>query len=231
MKMITTDRCAEICVRLANEYLMPVALSIMEGQVPSMTLKVYRSGERDDWTATVRLKNSLTISTFNCEIYVYEILQLCRVCKLWLVTEEVFTTVAAFYELHGIFQQVHMNFTTNIDRDYDSMMAGAGHSTYEFIRRQHPLSPLESCVLDLVFYQSMIYTNNFKYAPKDAKVGELIAEAQGIYRNLMMEQYPEAYKTARRQKAQNYLVDEDGFIVLEPINRKEHTQYFGKLND
>jgi len=230
MKMITTDRCAEICVRLANEYLMPVALSTMDGQVPSMTLKVYRSEERDDWTATVRLKNSLTISTFNCEIYVQEILQLCRACKLWLVTEEVFTVVAAFYELHGIFQQVHMNFTDNVERDYDSMMAGAGHSTYEFIRSQRNLDTLESCVLDLVFYQSMIFTNNYKYAPKNAMVGDLIVDVQTRYRDIMLEQHPEAYRSARRQKAQNYLVDEEGFILLEPINRHENTQYFGKLD-
>lgn len=217
MKTFTLDRAAEIVVELFNKYIEPYAFGIMSGELPAISLKVYRTTTKDgDWSATVRLKNTLTISVFRCEVYIPDILTLCRTTKMYLQTEEVFRIVSLFYMLHGLCQQEHMHFNTDTDRDYESMMVGAGYSAYKFIKQFYEFSnDSERVALDLVYYQTMIFTNNYKHAPRNIRVGDLMEDLQIQYRAYMTMYHRESYRSSIRLKAWINQVDEDGFLVLE----------------
>lgn len=231
MRMFSLDQAVTMSIELFDRYVAPYAESMMSGELPAVRFFVFKNESRDkDWTATIHLKNTLTISMFRCEVYIQDILTLCRTCKMYLQTEDVFRPVALFYMLHGLLQTQHMDFTHNTDRDYDSMMVGAGYSTYRFIRSQYTFSTeLERVALELVWYYSMIFTNNYKHAPRHILVGDKIRDLTEDYNALMMtnDKTAEAYRSAKRQKAQTHLVDSDGFIILEP-KTKGRTNYMGR---
>lgn len=218
MKLFTLDTAVEICTTLFDDYVEPYAYAVMSGELPAITYMIYRTGSKDkDWTASIRLKNTLTISVFRCEVYVDDILRFCRYCKLYLVTESVFRPAALFYMLHGLLQTQHMDFHSNVNLDYESMMSGAGFAAYQFMKEHYKFTDvLEHITLNSVWYHSMILTNNYRYAPKDQRVGDLIAEITDEYDDYMRVHHYEAYRTAKRNKAQMNLVDSDGFIRLEP---------------
>lgn len=217
MKTFSLDRGVELCSQLFNEYVEPYAYALMSGELPAITFMVHRSGTKDgEWTATVRLKNTLTISVFRCEVWMDDIFNFCRNCKMWLITEEVFASVSLFYMLHGLLQTQYMNFETDVNTDYDSMMSGAGYGAYKFMKSHFPIHSTDGrLALELVYYKSMVLTNNYKHAPKLTRVGDLINDYWDDYEYYMLQNYYHAYKSARRQKAQTNQVDEDGFIVLE----------------
>ena len=76
----------------------------------------------------------------------------------------------------------------------------------------------------------MILTNNYKYAPKGQSVGELIKDSIAEYDRYMETYHTEAFRTAKRYKVQTNLVDEEGFIRLEPVTRGS-TQYLDLDHD
>ena len=87
MKTFSLDQAADICLEMFELYTEPYAYALMSGELPAITYLVHRTASKDrDWTATIRLKNSLTISIFRCEIYIADILYLCRRCKMYLQT-------------------------------------------------------------------------------------------------------------------------------------------------
>lgn len=231
MKTFTLDDAVNICTAMFDHYVEPYAYAVMSGELPAITYMIHRTGSRDkDWTASIRLKNTLTISVFRCEVYIDDILRYCRYCKLYLVTESVFRPAALFYMLHGLLQTQHMDFHSNVNMDYESMMSGAGYAAYQFIKEHYDFQDiLEHITLQSVWYHSMILTNNYKYAPKDKRVGNIIDEVTAEYDQYMIEHHTEAYRTAKRYKAWINLVDEDGFIRMEP-KTGGRTQYLDMNN-
>lgn len=221
MKTFTLDRAVEICMVLFDKYVEPYAYAVMSGELPAITYMIHRTGSKDkDWTASIHLKNTLTISVFRCEVYIDDILRFCQHCKLYLVTEHVFRPAALFYMLHGLLQTQHMDFHSNVNLDYDSMMSGAGYAAYQFMKEHFDFQDIvENITLTTLWYHSMILTNNYKYAPEDKLVGDILSELNDEYADYMHEHHNDAYRTAKRFKAQMNLVDADGFILMEPTSR------------
>jgi hypothetical protein len=217
---------------LMNDYVLPCAYAMMSGELPAVTCKIYRTESNDnDWTASVHLKNTLTISVFRCEIYIADIISFCRRCKMYLVTPEVFKPVALFYILHGLLQMHNLDFKNDASNDFDSMMVGASYEAYKFIKSHYEFTDsLEKTVIDIVWYYSMILTNNYKHAPRTIRVGDRIDQLYSDYVANMELYHHEAWRSAKRQKAQTYQVDEDGFIVLERVT-KGSTRYVGRSDE
>lgn len=232
MKTFSLDQAADMCLELFEDLIEPYAYSIMSGELPAITYLVHRTESKDhDWTASIRLKNSLTISVFRCEIYIADILLLCRRCKMYLQTPAVFRMIALFYMLHALLQTQHMDFSTNTDKDFDSMMQGAGRATYQFIKANYQFTdPVEHIVLDLLWYHSMVFTNNYKYAPRNQRVGDLIEDLQQQYASYMKQYYPKAFRMAKKYKSMTNQVNDEGFIVLEPKSNGR-TEYVDKNGD
>ena len=66
MKTFSLDQAADICLEVFEEFVEVYAYSLMSGELPAITYLVHRTASKDrDWTATIRLKNSLTISVFS----------------------------------------------------------------------------------------------------------------------------------------------------------------------
>lgn len=233
MKTFSLDQAADMCLELFDNYVETYAYSMMSGELPAITYLVHRTESKDhDWTASIRLKNSLTISIFRCEIYIADILLLCRRCKMYLQTPEVFRITSLFYMLHALLQTQHMDFSTNTDKDFDSMMTGAGYSTYQFIKANYTFTdPIERIVLDILWYHSMIFTNNYKHAPRNQRVGDLIEDLQQQYASYMKQHHTNAFRMAKRYKSMTNQVSEDGFIVLEPksTGRTEYVDKNGEV--
>lgn len=221
MKLLTLDEMVAITSDLFDQYVEPVALSLMSGEVPNTTFAIHREGTKDkDWLARVRFKNTVSISVFRCDVYLDDVMSLCRRCRMYLVTPEVFRVAVTFSMLYPLYQTQYMNFRTNVNTDYDSMMAGAGKATYQFMSRHFTMSTVhEQDILDLLFYTSMTFINCYKYAPKDVRVGDLIEELTNRYIYYMYEHHQKAYRMARHFKARTNLLDEEGYIQLEHITK------------
>ncbi|WP_300944121.1 hypothetical protein [uncultured Duncaniella sp.] len=110
-----------------------------------------------------------------------------------------------------------MDFHSNVNLDYDSMMSGAGYASYQFMKEHFEFQDIiENITLNILWYHSMVLTNNYKYAPEDKLVGDIIKELNEEYVAYMTRHHREAFRTAKRYKAQMNLVDSDGFIRMEP---------------
>lgn len=218
LKTISLDRMVELTQDAFNNYVEPVAYSFMSGEVPATTFMIHRTGTKEnDWLAHVRFKNTVTISVFRCEVYIDDILNLCRKCRMYLVTEEVYRVTVLYVMLHPLYQTQHMNFKTNVNVDYDSMMAGAAKATYNFIVNHFDFHcTLERTVLEILRYHAMVLINNFNGVPKFINVSDHISSLKSEYEFFMNILYPREYKTAIKYKARTNLVDKDGFIKLEP---------------
>lgn len=226
---LTIDEMCNITQRMFNQYVEPVSLSLMSGEVPNTTFMIYRNRDSQDWLAEVKFKNTLTISVFKCNVYLKSILNFCRKCKMYLVNREVFRMTVTFAMLHPLFQTQYMDFKHDVDTDYDSMMDGATNATYRFIRNHLEFdTAFEETVLEILRFNTMVFTNSFKYAPKDIHIGNHISDLIGDYNFHMNSAYPYAFQTAKRFKAGIDLVDCDGFILLERKNQKGSVEYVNK---
>lgn len=108
MKTITIDQMIQITTEMFNDYVEPVALSLMCGEVPNTTFIIHRIGsDGNDLFPRVRFKNTVNISVFKCDIWLDDILLLCRKCKMYLVTEQysesyLFSQCCIHYIRHSI---------------------------------------------------------------------------------------------------------------------------------
>lgn len=218
MKTITIDQMIQITTEMFNDYVEPVALSLMCGEVPNTTFIIHRIGsEGNDIFPRVRFKNTVNISIFKCDIWLDDILLLCRKCKMYLVTESVFRVVSVFVMLYPLYQTQYMDFRTNVNTDYDSMLAGAGYASYRLISDKYQFQDeVERVCLDLVYYYSMSMINCYKYAPKDTQLKNLTDSLLLKYQQYMLLNYNHAFRLARRFKSYTNLVSLDGFIRMEP---------------
>ncbi|MCM1531873.1 MAG: hypothetical protein NC114_06335 [Ruminococcus flavefaciens] len=213
------NQLAEITTELFNEYVAPVAKSMMTGEVPSAMLTIHRLGTKDkDWLAQVQFKDGMPVSTFRCTVYLDDIFRLCRKCYLYLITEEIYRVVALYAMLHPLYQSQYNDFTKDLLLDYESMMAGAGSETYHFIKDYYPFADeSDRIVLELLRYHMAIFTNHTKGEILNRKIKKRRAQ----YETYMLQNYADAYRTARFRKAQTCQVDQDGFIRLERLIEQE----------
>lgn len=215
MRLFKLIQAVQIANDMFDNYVEPLGMSMMSGEVPQVMFLIHQRDSKDqDWLAQVRFKNTTAISVFKCELYLEDVFRLCRRCKLWLITEDIFRIVVLYAMIHPLFQSQYLDFTKDINADYDSMMAGAGKDTYRFIRDFYlgrvKYDPVEKITLDILKYHMMVYTNK-----TEPGLGDALEDALFKYRQIMMTKYKGAYEAARFRKAQMYLIDKDGFIQLE----------------
>lgn len=231
MKLITLDEMVQYTTTLFDQYVEPVAYSFMSGEMPALTFMVFRSGTREgDWLSHIRFKNTLTISVFRCEVYLDDVMTLCRKCKMYLITKEVFRVAVVYSMLHPLYQTQYMNFTTNVNTDYESMMEGAGQATYKFMKKHFKFeSPIERAILENLRHSVRTFVDDDSMTPTRDVDMDLLIDARDRYDYYMTKYHPLAYRSAKRNKAQTNLIDEDGFILLEK-KTKGGTKYIGKDN-
>ena len=219
MRDMSLDDMELITRQLYTTFVEPLAEVYMTGEVPSFTFNVYRKGTRDnDWLAKIKLRNSVTVSIFHCDVYLEDIMRFCRNCKIYLITPEIFTVVALYYMIHPIFQYEWIH--SKAVGEYESMMLAAGKRTRAYIKKYYKMSVEEKIVLDILKFKMMLITNLFyggETNPKKRYDG-LIEQ----YNSFMMRTRKEMFLTARRFKAQTNRVDENGFVILEKIGGQEN---------
>lgn len=212
MRDITLEEMGDIVKQLFARYVEPLAETIMTGEIPSVALNVYPGGTSDsDWLAKVKFRNSAAVSIFHCNVYLEDIMRLCRKCKMYLVTKDVFNISALYYMIHPVFQ-IDWNDGRDIG-DYESMMYSAGRSTCSYISKYYPLQGDEINVLNILKYWMMVYTNQICGKVENAR--KHFDSAVKTYTKQMLTTRREQFITARRFKAQITSVDKDGFIILE----------------
>ena len=222
MRLMTLQRCIEITQQMFEEYVEPLGKSLMFGEVPSISLTIHRRGTKDkDWLAHVSFKNTLSISVFKCEIWMDDMFLMCRRCKLWLLTEDIFNVVALYHMLQPLYQSQFINFGHDVESDYGSMLYNANHAACKFIKKfylnKSPVNPaIETVVLNILQYNMQIFTNS-----TTPGLGERFHDAQEEYEAFMMEHYEMPYRTARIWTATTTLVDSDGYFKLERITQRE----------
>ena len=218
MRLFDLDDAAQMTVDVFNDYVEPVGISLMCGEVPTIYFEVHKTGTKEnDWLASVRFKNSANISVFKCAVYIQDIFKLCRMCKLWLITRDTFSIVVSYAMLHPLYQTQHINFVHDIDTDYDSMLSAANKETYRFLKNHYSnINDEQSTVLEVLRHHMMQFTNRYwSLRSGYDDFSSAYKSYQRDYENIMLEKYGDAYRTARRYKANYGPVDEDGFIILE----------------
>ena len=223
MRMFTLSRAVEITCEMFDTYVEPFGLAGMYGEIPRVSFTVHRYGTRDkDWVAALKVKNTLTISVFKATVYIADVFHLCRLSKMYLVTEDMFAIVVLYHMLHPIFQQQHMNvFNAGTDAldGYESMIAEAGKSTHKFIIRNYPFhSELEYLTLDMLKRWCMMYCNHYWGTTS-------CAEIHRTFERYMLEHYRLPYRVSRFRKASNAMCNEEGFVLLERREESANTNY------
>lgn len=218
MRLLTLDECADVTTKLFDRFVCPLAVSQMTGEVPSIHFGIHRRGTKDkDWLAQVKYKHTMSISVFQCDLWLEDVFRLCRRCRIWLITREVFQIVCLYAMLHPIYQTECMDFHRDMDSDYESMMIGAGKLTHEFIRSYYPITDdVQPIVLEILRYHMMEFTNHW-YGLSDGSYRETYRDLQRRYEQEMLAVYEGPYKVARSRKANTSLLDYEGFLRLERI--------------
>lgn len=203
----------ELTHRTFDTYIEPLVESLMLGEVRSIRYSVEMDYSADmDWVAKTRFRNTDTISVYNGKAHTMDILNLCRICKMWLVTEEIFDIMCLYYWANPVYRSQFLGIT-GTEADYESMILTADKHTQRFIPRvRTDLSPIQHVALSLIKYQTAIITNR---GIKSVNPYEEFNKIYSAYKIYMEEHHHGAYITARRYKAQQWLVDNDGFIILE----------------
>lgn len=229
MKMMSIKEEIDIIRRIFDDYVEPVASSFMYGEVPSTVFVIHRKGTKErDWLASVRFKNTVTISMFRCEVWLEDINRLCRRCKIWLQPKDVMEVVVLYFMLHPLYQTQHMDFHTNAESDYDSMLYGAGISTYQFIKNHYPIkTKAQEAVLDLLNYHNMVFCNQFG-GKRRKTIERYYTVARELYENEMLRNHYMAYKTSIHYKASMSQVDENGFIRLSRHEDLSSVEYVNR---
>lgn len=223
MRTVSMNDMVDITLDVFNEYIEPVACSFMYGEVPTSTIMIHRTGTYDhDYLTKVRFKNTTSISIFRCEIFMEDVLNFCRMCKLYLVTPEIFTIVITYSMLFPLYQSQHMDFDkVGVDLGYDQMMTESGNDAYKFMLKHFnfPNRFNRDIILNTIHYTMMDLNQTFKYFPKNKNIVEVLYDLHVEYEYYMMKHYNKAYRSSKQRKAQDYLVDEEGFIRLDHITK------------
>ena len=226
MKMMTTPRQVEIICEMFDSYVEPVASSFMCGEVPSTVFKVHQHGTREgDWLAFVRFRNTLTISVFKCEVYLDDVVSLCRRCKIWLLTEPIYKLIVTYYMLNPLYQCQCIDFTHDNLLDYESMLVNAEKLTYKFIKKHFAFEAnIQKTVLEMLHTHMLLFTNR----STTRNLNRVMEEYREKYVSYMMRHHPMAYKTAIHFKASKSIVTQEGFIHLERVVNISRVEYIGQ---
>lgn len=218
MRDVALEEMVEITTRLFAKYVEPLAETMMTGEVPTTRFKVNECGTKDsDWLAKSRLRNSIAVSVYHCDVYLEDVMRLCRNCKMYLITSDVFRIAVLYYMVHPLYQ--HEWIAGRDVGDYESMMLAAGKKTCRYIRGYYPLNSEETLTLNILKYYMMVFTNR-SYGEVDDPKARFDKYVQA-YTNEMLSTRKKQFITARKYKAQSHLVNRDGFIVLERTIRRE----------
>ena len=224
MRLVKVDEMVQISLDLFTRYIEPLACSFMYGEVPTSAIMIHRTGNYDNgWFTKVHFKNTISISVFRCEIYLHDIMTMCRDCKIWLIDESVFRIAVLFSMMYPLYQTQYMDFSKEgVNQGYDTMINEAAKETYEFIKSYYDFkNELEEIILDTIYYHNMRVNQLWKYFPKCIEPYIVFNALYEKYKRYMIDYHPDAFKTAIKRKAQDYLVDEDGFIILEKLTAGE----------
>lgn len=224
MRLVTADRMVEITLDMFTTFIEPLACSFMYGEVPTSTIMIHRTGNYDNgWFTKVHFKNTISISIFRCEVYLHDILSMCRDCKMWLVTESMFKVAILFSMMYPLYQTQFMDFSkSGVIQGYDNMINEAAHETYMFIQNHYSFeNELERITLDTIYYHNMRVNQLWKYFPNNTEPSVLFDELFERYRHYMLTYHYYAYKTAIKYKAQDWLVNNEGFLKLEFMSAGE----------
>lgn len=212
MRDLTLKGMEETTRYLFNRYVEPLAETMMTGEVPSVAINIVPHGTvYTDWLAKVKFRNSTAVSIFHCTIYLDDVMRLCRNCKMYLVTRDVFNVSVLYYMIHPLYQTDWVT-DRNIG-DYESMMLASNICACRYIREYYPLTPEEDMILAILDSWMMVFTNRTYGKVKNQK--EAYDNALDRYVKWMMKTRKDQYITSRRFKAQTALLDCDGFILLE----------------
>lgn len=223
MRLISLDEMCDITTRLFNKYVEPLAETFMTGEVPAVTFVVKRNGTREsNWLAYTKFKNTVSISSYRCEVYLRDIMELCRRCKIYLITKRIFVVVALYSMLHPLFQTQYTE-RTHSDDDYDSMMSAAGKQAYRFMSKYFNFKTDEDhLTLNILKYYMMLYTNKFYDLERNENPKKTFDNYIKMYETRMRSQYSAAYYGARKYKANTLLVTPEGFIKMERKKDDNH---------
>lgn len=227
MRLLPVDDMVQISLEMFTEYIEPLACSFMYGEVPTSTIMIHRTESYDnDWFTRVHFKNTISISVFRCEIYLHDIMKMLRDCKIWLIDKPVFKMTILFSMMYPLWQTQFMDFSNGgVIKGYDTMINEAAHETYLFIKSHYDFkTEVESIILDTLYYHNMRVNQLWKYFPTDKEPLQLYSDLYESYKHYMLTYHYDAFKTAIKFKAQDYLVAEDGFLRLEFLT-KGSTKY------
>lgn len=212
---------------LFDKYVEPLSETFMTGEVPTVTFLLFRSGTKEsNWLSYTRFKNSGSVSIYRCEVYMDDVMLLCRRCKIYLITKPIFTIMVLYSVLHPLYQTQYTDWKHE-DDDYDSMMSAAGKQTYRFIKDNFKFNdPQEELVLEILKYNMMLFTNKFYGLKENENPKKIYENLLNEYKTIMLDKYHNSYVLARYFKAQTYLINTDGFIVLEKKGDNKYGEKF-----
>ena len=226
MRTFDIDWMLNEIVDVFATYIYPVVDKIMIGEVRSVSVNIFTKGSREkDVFARTKLRNKEVISIYRVDIWLEDIMRLCREHKMFLTTEEVFQIAVLYYILHPLYTTKFMESPSQ-GEIFDSIYAAATDRTNQtIIRRIGKLSYIQSTVLDILKFSDMVYCNrSFDLEPGESPLEHKLMSINR-YREYMLKHHKQAYHTAVKFKANYYQVDHDGFFVLESAKSKIHTSY------
>ena len=197
----------------------------MVGEVRSASVNIYTHGTFDkEEYAHTKLKNREVISVYRVDIWLDDIMRLCRNNKLYLITKEIFDIASVFYMLHPLFCAKFLENPSPKD-NYDSIYCAAADLSCQYIdRRMIHLTKEQRLALNVFKYNIMVLTNHsFDLPPNDSPLEYKLKSIQE-YKRYMLHYHKEAYRESVRFKAYTCEVTEEGFILLEKADDPIHKQ-------
>ena len=223
MRTFTVEWMVDELVELFANYVYPIVDKIMIGEVRSVSVNIFTKGSREkDIYARTKLRNQEVISLYRVDIWLEDIMRLCRSDKMYLVTEEIFEVVALYYILQPLFVSKFME-SPEKGEIFDSIYVGASRYTASAILDcSEKLTRIQKVALTNLYYTSLLSCN---YNPPQKSSLERQLTAIKRYKKYMLANMRSPYITAVTYRANYYQVSPKGFIVLERANRKVHESY------
>lgn len=207
-----SDEVSKILERAFKTHAYGLIEKLTIGDVVSIRFHINEGYSVDhDWVAKTRFRNTINVSVYNGIAYEQDALSICRMCSMYLVTEEMFEIIAVYYWINPVYRTQFLGIT-GTEADYESMIYSADKLTQKLIRKNVKLTPLQEIILDIIRYYTTKLTNRTIPGVNAYKEFD---RAYSEYKSYMMEYHEQAFRTARRYPAQQYMVDDDGYIILE----------------
>lgn len=209
-----------------KKYAEPLIESLTLGDVVSIRYNVIEGHSVDhDTVAKTRFRNTLNVSVYAGVGYTLDSLALCRENGVYLITDEIFEIIAVYYWINPIYKTQFLGIT-GTEADYESMLFTADKMAQKHIKAEIGLTELQQLVLDVIRFRTAKFTNR---SIKGLNVYTEYSRAFSKYKSYMEENHKGAYQTARNFPAQQCLVDENGFIILE--QNKSDSELKGEITN